>query len=97
MINWKVANRWGWLLTVSTILTALSLVPIFVERQPLDWLGWFATPAGLVMMLFRPTSSADFLRLGAVGLVVNMVVIAVALELLLRGISLIRKHRVAHS
>ena len=94
---WRVASRWGWLLTVSTILTALSLVPIFMENDSLGWLGWFGAAGGLFMMLFPPGSSVGFMAAGAVGLVVNMVILAGGLELLLRGVSVVRRRWVAHS
>jgi hypothetical protein len=97
MITWKVVNRWGWVLTVSTVLTTLSLVPIFVERESLNWLEWFGTVGGLFILLFRPASSAGFMAAGALGLVVNMVILALVLELLLRGMSLMRKRWVVHS
>jgi hypothetical protein len=97
VITWKGLNRWGWILTVSTILTALSVVPIVTERNSLNWLEWFGTPAGLFMRLFQPTSDAGFLTLGAFGLAINILVLAVSLELVRLGIRLVRKPRASHA
>ena len=97
MMTWRSLNRWGWILTVSTILTALSVVSIFTERSSLNWLEWFGTPAGLFMGLFQPTSNAHFMTLGAIALALNILVLAASLELIRRGIRLVRRRWVSHA
>lgn len=97
MIPWKGLNRWGWIFAVSTILSALSVVPILTESRSLNWLEWFGTPAGLFMGLFQPTSNAHFMTLGAFGLAINILVLAASLELIRRGIRLVQRRWVSHA
>src|SRR5262249_49308935 len=96
MINGKALNRWGWLLTVSTILTALTIVPLLVESESLGWLEWLSAPGGLLVMFLKPESASDFMAAGAVALVVNMAALAAAFDLLLRGINFLKRRRLAH-
>jgi len=96
MINWKIANRWGWFLAVGTILTALSLIPIVVENPALEWLEWFGAVAGFPMMIFRPTSSAGFIAVGVIGFFANTIVLAVIFSLALNGVRYFRRRQVAH-
>src|SRR5712692_2925584 len=97
MITWKTANRWGWFLTVGTILTTLSLLPIFVEDPSFSWIGWFGSVAVLPMLLFHPTSDAGFIVAGIIGFLVNTFFVAAVIQLGLSGVRHLRRRRVAHT
>jgi len=49
------------------------------------------------MGLFQPTSNAHFMTLGAIGLAVNILVLAASLELIRRGIRLAQRRWVSHA
>jgi hypothetical protein len=97
MITWKTANRWGWFLTVGTILTTLSLVPIFVEDSSLSWLEWFGSGAVLPMLLFHQRSDAGLIAAGIIGFVVNTFFVAAVIQLGLSWVQYRRRRSVANT
>ena len=80
------ASRWisraGWLLTHGTILTAVSIVPIFDERPAFGWLSWLGVPgtlvAALIVRLFSPDA---FLVASVLGFFANTIFFAAILGL----------------
>src|SRR5262245_60152638 len=76
-----IASRWigraGWLLTLGTIVTAVSILPILDERPAFDWLGWLGVPgtvaAALVVRLFSPDA---FLVASVLGFFANTIFFA---------------------
>jgi hypothetical protein len=82
------ASRWisrgGWLLTVSTILTAVSLVPILDEGPELKWLECFGIPGSLLAtFLFRFVEPSAFIAVTVVGLFANTFFLAVLFGLVI--------------
>jgi hypothetical protein len=68
-------NRAGWCLTVATLLSALSIVPIIADRTP-DWIGWFGAPGAVVsFLILHWIPSGSFLMPLFVGVVVNVLIL----------------------
>jgi hypothetical protein len=67
-------NRATWMVGLSSVLSAVGLLPLF-ESPSLEWTGWLETPGGLAMgIILRFFPEADFLVALCFGVVVNVVV-----------------------
>ncbi len=70
-------SRSGWLLILGTVLTSGSLVPIFLERPSVEWLGWLGVVGTLVAALVvRFASPSAFLAASVVGFLANVLFFA---------------------
>jgi hypothetical protein len=91
-------SRVGWLLSAGTILTAVSMVPIFVEQPAFEWLGWFGVAGTLVAALVaRLVSSSAFFVASVVGFFANIVFLAVLFGLVIHFFEQRKAHSVAQS
>ena len=87
----------GWLLTAGTLLSAFSMLPIFVENSPLEWIGVLGAVGGLVsLLIIRFTSPSGFLVAGAIGFLANTFFLAFLVECILRGLGYLKRRRIAH-
>ena len=97
MITWRTLNRWGWLLAAGTVLTTVSLAPIFADSKSVEWLGWLDTAGAFVSMaILRPSaSSSEFMVAGAIGFIANTLFLAVLIQCGVSSMRYLKRRRLA--
>ena len=90
-------NRAGWLLSAGTIVTALTLLPLILERPELDWLEWLGVVGNLVgfLLLRLASPSTPYLAAAVVSFFANMLFVALLLGVIVHLVEKQKKRTLA--